>query len=162
MAERTLHRFSQLILTSHKGSREYLHQNRIDGCLCSKYSCLMPGTYVSLPTSFQRVTPLQDVPKMVISSAGTKEIFITKVIQYRPIVRARVAEIITIERRCRRGRYPEYEHNGIDTKLDPDEPRKAFECIRGTCGQQKIYQANECKYTLWTWSESEKNPVYHE
>ena len=148
MAERTLHRFNQLILTRHKGSQEYLHHNRIDGCLCSKNSCLMSGTYVSLPTGFQRVTPLEDVPKLIISTAGTKEIFISKVIQYRPIVRARVAEIITIERRCRRGRYPDYEHKGIETKLNPDKPRKAFECIRGASGQQKIYQGNECKHTL--------------
>lgn len=133
---------------THKGSQEYLHQNRIDGCLCSKNSCLVPGIYVSLPTGFQRVTPLQDVAKQIIYIAGTPEIVISKVIRYRPIVRARVAEIITIKRRCRRGRYPDYEHKGIQTKLNPDEPRKEFECIRGTCGQQKIYQDNECKYTL--------------
>lgn len=144
MAERTLHRYSQLILTRHKGSQEYLHHNRIDGCLSSKNSCLMPETCVSLPTGFQRVTPLQEVPKLI---AGTGEIFITKVIEYR-IVRARVAEIITIKRRCRRGRYPDYEHKGIETKLNPDKPRKDFECIRGACGQQKIYQGNECKYSL--------------
>lgn len=120
----------------------------------------MPGIYVSEPTGFQRVTPLEVAAIQIFYTAGAPEIVISNVIDYRPIARARAAKIITIKRRCRRGRYPDYEHEGIETKLNPDEPRKAFERIRGACGQQEIYQGNECKYTLQTWLES-KNPIDH-
>ena len=119
-AQRTLHHFSRTILTRQKGGREYSRHNSIDGFPCSKNSCFVPGIFVSLPTGFQRGTPLQEVACQIVFTAGTQEIIISKVIRYRPRISACVAEIITIKTRCRHSRCPDYEHEGIKTKLNPD------------------------------------------